>query len=148
MFLLQGIPESSGIVALSLTLAKVPLHWGRIIAAGTVLAVITFYIRSSSFATGFHTVACLLLTVIMITIATRVPPPKAFVVVLISAVILAFVELIIHEILFSLMKLDPQQVIENDVLWTLFGLPQDAILILIALLTPRFMKPRQDVWKI
>lgn len=148
LFLLQGIPELSGVIALSLALAKVPLRWGRIIAAGTVLAVIMFIIRTSSFAAGLHTVAALLFTVIIITIATGVPPTKAFVVALISSIILAFLELIIHEILFSLLKLEPQQVIENNVLWTLLGLPQAVIIIFIALLPARFMTPRQDVWKI
>ncbi len=148
LFLLQGVPESSGVIALSLALAKVPLRWGRIIATGMVLAVIVFFIRTSSFAAGLHTVAVLLFTVILITIATDVPPTKAFVVALISSIILAFLELIIHEIIFSLLKLEPQRVIENDVLWTLLGLPQAVIMILIALLTTRFLTPRQDAWKI
>ncbi|NLI12282.1 hypothetical protein [Pelotomaculum propionicicum] len=148
LFLLQGIPESSGVIALSLALAKVPLRWGRIIAAGTVIAVIAFCIRTSSFAAGLHTVAILLLNVIIMTIATRIPPTKAFVVALISSIILAFLELIINEILLSLLKFELQQVIENDMLWTLLGLPQAVMIIFIALLTARLMTPREDMWKI
>ena len=34
LFLLQGIPELSGELALSLALAAVPLRWGIIVAAG------------------------------------------------------------------------------------------------------------------
>lgn len=148
LFLLQAIPESSGIIALSLALTRVPLRWGRIIAGGTILAVIAFYIRTSSFTVGLHTVACLLLTVIIITIATRVPTTKAFVVVLISIIFLGFLELIITEVLFTMLKLEPQQVISNYLIWKLSSLPQAAIIIFTALLIPRFMTPEQDVWKI
>lgn len=148
LFLLQGIPEMSGVVALSLALARVLLHWGRIIAAGTVMAIIIFFIRTSSFAAGLHTVATLLLMVILITTATRVPPTKAFVVSLISLIFLGFLELIITEVLFTLLKLDPQQVISNYLIWKLLSLPQAAIMIFVALLIPRFMTPKQDVWKI
>lgn len=148
LFLLQGIPESSGIVALSLALAKVPLRWGLIIATGTILAVIMFFIRTSSSAAGLHTVAGLLLTVIIITIITRVPPTKAFIVVLISIIFLGFLELIITGVLFTLLKLEPQQVISNYLIWKLLSLPQAAIIIFVALLIPRFMIPEQDEWKI
>lgn len=149
MFLLQGIPELSGVFALSLALAKVPLRWGRIVAVGTVLAVIMFFIRTSSFAAGFHTVAVLLLVVISITSATRVPPTKAFVVVLLSIIFLGFLELIITEGLFTLLELELQQVMLNHYsLWKLLTLPQAAIMILVSLLVPRFMKPEQEVWKI
>lgn len=134
---------------MSLALAKVPLRWGRIVAAGTVLAVIMFFIRASSFAVGLHTVAGLLLVVILITTATRVPSTKAFVVVLISVLFLGFLELIITEVLFTLFKLEIQQVMLNHYfLWILLTLPQAVIMILASLLVPRFMKPEQEAWKI
>lgn len=149
LFLLQGIPESSGVVALSLALAKVPLRWGRIVAAGTLMAVIVFYIRTSSFAVGLHTVAGLLLVVIFITTTTHVPPTRAFVVALASIIFLGFLELIIIEGLFNLLKLDIQQLmLERYFLWKLLSLPQAVIMIIASLLVPRFMKPEQDAWKI
>lgn len=148
LFLLQGIPELSGVIALSLALAKVPLRWGRIIAGGTILAVVIFLIRTFSFTFGLHTVALLLLTVILITTVTRVPPTKAFVVALISIIFLGFFELIITKVLFTLLKLDPQQVISNYLVWKLLSLPQAVIMIFVALLIPRFITPEKDVWKI
>lgn len=146
LFLLQGIPESSGIVALSLALAKVPLRWGRIVAAGTVLAVIIFFIRTSSMAVGLHTVAALLLTVIMITTSTRVPPTKAFVVALISIIFLGFLELFFFKGLFD--QFEPQLTMSKDLLQILLALPQAVLLIFISLLVPRFVKPEQEAWKI
>lgn len=145
LFLMQGIPEMSGVVAFSLALARVPLRWGRIIAGGTILAVAIFIIRTSSFTFGLHIVAGLLLTVILITTATRVPPTKAFVVVSISVIILGVLErIIIFEILFPLGKIDPQIVTSNYLLWKLMGLPQAAIMIFLALLIPRFIIPEQE----
>jgi hypothetical protein len=145
LFLLQGISESSGVVALSLALAKAPLRWRRIIAGGTILAVFIFIVRTFSFTFGLHTVAALLLTVILITSTTRLPPTKAFVVVSISVIILGVLErIIIFEILFPLGKLEPQIVTSNYLLWKLMGLPQAAIMIFLALLIPRFMIPEQE----
>jgi hypothetical protein len=148
LFLVQGIPESSGVIALSLALARVPLRWGRIITAGTVMAVIAFFIRTSSFAAGLHTVAGLLLTVVIITTATRVSPTKAFVVTSISIIILGFLEMIIFRIYSALKILEPQLTMSSDPPQRLLALPQAVLIIFAALLIPRFMTPEQDVWKI
>jgi hypothetical protein len=40
LFLMQGIPESVGITGLSLALARIPLRWYRILAIGTIMALI------------------------------------------------------------------------------------------------------------
>lgn len=149
LFILQGIPESSGLVALSLALARIPLRWGRIIAAGTALTLIVFGIRATALPAGLHTVAGLLLTVILITAATRVPPTKAFVVVLISLISLAFLEMIIITGFTTLLRLDFQQLMLNNYfLFKLLTLPQALILILASLIVPRFMKPEKEAWKI
>ncbi len=145
---MQGIPEFSGIIALSLALARVPLRWERIIAAGAALAVIIYFIRTLSFAVGLHTIASLLLAVVLITTATYVPPTKAFVVVSVSIITLAFMELILLKIFFALVKLEPQQVMSNVLYWKLLTLPQAVIMILIALMVPQFMKPEQGAWKL
>ncbi len=147
-FFLQGIPESSGLIAVALALAGVRLRWGRILAMGIIPAVVVFLIRASSFPAGLHTVASLLAAVIIITAVTRIPPTKAFVVVLAGVIILGFIELFFHEIFFSLLKLELQQVAENGLLWTLLGLPQVAALFIIALIVARFIKPGQEEWKI
>lgn len=145
LFFMQGVPESVGVIALSLAMARVPLRWGRIVAAGTVMAVITFIIRAFSFPFGLHTVVALLLTVILITTATRIPPTKAFVVVSISFIIVGILErIIIFEILFSLGKLEPEIVTSNYLLWKLTGLPQAAIMIFLALLVSRVRRPEQE----
>lgn len=147
IFLLEGIPESSLIIALSLALARVPLRWISIISFGTVLTVVIFFIRTMQFAMGLHFIVSLLLSVVFITTMTKVPPTKGFVVVSASSLVLAALELIVNGVLLPLFMIDPEIVSGNDLQWALLGLPQLAVMVLITLLVTRFNKPEQDAWK-
>jgi len=148
LFFFQAIPELTGMIALSLALAEVPLRWGRTLAAGTILAVIIFFIRSLPLPFGLHTISLVLLTVIFITNFTHIPPTQSFMVVLISTIILGFLELVIHRSFFFLTKIEPSHFVSNTLLWTMLGLPQAIIMIFLALITPRFKKPVQGSWKL
>lgn len=149
LFLIQGIPESSGIIALSLALLRVPLRWKRIILAGTVFALIIFAIRSLPFTFGIHTAAAIFLLVIAIARTTHITVTRSFIAVLASYVIIALLEIVISEIFFAVTKLDPYTVIaENNLSWKLSGLPQAFILIFMALLVSKYKKPEEEAWKI
>lgn len=150
LFLMQGIPECSGQFALSLALLGVPLRWKRIIAAGTVLALVFFTVRALSFTFGIHTAVGIFLLVIAIKWATQMPVTKIFVAVLINFSILLLLEYVMMEILFAATGLDPNTTIaeNSNVLWKLSGLPQALLLNILALLVARFIKPREDAWKI
>lgn len=145
MFLLQGIPESSGYFALSLALLGVPLRWKRIIAAGTVLALVFFAVRSLPFTFGFHTAVGIFLLVVTINKATHIPITRVFTAVLVSFAILLLLELVMMEIFFTATKVDPNAAITgNNLLWKLSGLPQAFLLNIFALLISKFKKPRED----
>lgn len=150
LFLIQGIPESSGIIALSLALLRVPLRWKRIIAAGTVFALIIFAIRSLPFTFGMHTAAAIFFLVIAINMTTHVPVTKIFIAVFVTFSTLLLLEFVIMGIFFAATDLDPNSTIgeNNNVLWVLSGLPQALLLNIFALLVARFKKPREDAWKI
>jgi hypothetical protein len=148
MFLVQGIPEMSGAVALSLALAGVPLRWRIIVPYGVVLVIIIYAIRALPVTFGLHTIAALLLMVVFIAKTTNVSPVKSVIFVTISMVTLSLLELFIHKLLFAMTKIELQVLMSNKVLWSLFGLPQAIILILLALLVSRFRKPVQGAWKI
>lgn len=148
MFLLQGIPETAGVIALSLALLRVPLRWKRIIAAGTLLALILFAVRSLPFTFGLHLIVGLLLLVIAINKTTNISTTKIFVAVFVSFCSLALLELIMSEI-FTLAKLDINAIITgNYLLWKLLGLAQAFILIVSALLISKFRKPVENTWVI
>ena len=146
-FMLQGTLEMTGAVAFSLALAGIPLHWKRIVPAGVALAAVIYVLRQLPVPFGVHTIAGLLLMVFFIAKSTNVSATRSFVVVFISGVTLALLEIFIYDFLFAITKVEPQVAMANKALWSLFGLPQAVILILLAFLTSRYKKPIQDAWK-
>jgi len=150
LFLMQGIPESSGYFSLSLALLGVPLRWKRIIAAGTVLALVFYTVRSLQLTFGFHMAVGIFLIVVAINKSTHIPLTRISVAVLASFATLILLELGIMEIFFAVTKLDPNTTIteNSNVLWKLSGLPQGFLLNIFALLVARFNKPREGAWKI
>ncbi|MDR9787906.1 MAG: hypothetical protein RJR37_11795 [Peptococcaceae bacterium MAG4] len=148
LFLLQGIPELSGELALSLALAGVSLRWGIIVAAGAALAVLLYIIRLLPFTFGIHSVVAILIMVLLIKIATRVRATTCFIVVFAAFATLAALEFLFSELFFSVFKLDPQSVISNNFLWKLIGMPQAILMIIFALLVSKYKKPREGMWKI
>lgn len=150
LFLLQGIPESSGYFALSLALLGVPLRWKRIITAGTMLALIFFAVRSLPFTFGIHTAVGIFLLVIVINRATNIAITRIFIAVLVSFLTLILLELVIYESFFTLTKLDPQTFINDHIfLWKLLGLPQALLVNIFAILiSKKLKKPKEDAWQI
>jgi len=147
LFFLQGIPEITGIVALGLALLGVPLRWGIITVAGTVLTVIIFIIRNLPLSFGLHTVIAALLLAFFIAKTTRVSTAKSIIAAFVSFSILLVLELTINKIFFTVTKLDPQVVISNNLSWTLLGLPQAIIMILLAVIVSKVKKPDKRAWK-
>ncbi|MEW6275593.1 MAG: hypothetical protein AB1556_10870 [Bacillota bacterium] len=146
-FMLQGTLEMTGAVAFSLALAGVPLRWKRIVPAGVALAAIIYVLRQLPLPFGVHTIAGLLLIVFFIAKSTNVSATRSFVVVFVSGVTLALLEIFLYEFLFAITKVEPQVAMANRALWSLFGLPQAIIMIFLALLITRYKKPAQGAWK-
>jgi len=143
---MQGIPEFTGIIALSLVLAGVELRWVRIILAATILAIIIFVIRALPLPFGLHTIIALLLLVLLITKSTYTPTAKSLVIAFASFGALALLEIGINEGFFAVTKLK-QDVLDNYLLWKLLGLPQGLLLIILALLTRKYARPVKGAWK-
>jgi len=148
LFFLQGIPEVTGVVAFSLAIAGVPLRWKVVAAAGTVLTVIVYIIRSLPLTFGLHTIAMTLLLALFITKTTWVAPVNSFVAAMSSVTLLMIVEWAINKLLFTIVGLNQQEVISNYLLWKLLGLPQDVVMLILALIVPKFKKYDKGAWKI
>jgi len=148
IFLLQGVPETIGTLSLSLALAGAPLRWKQITILGIFLAIIIFIVRSLPLATGLHTVAVLLVTVFILNKFTRVPLTKSFMVVLISIFSLAIVEYVIHWLFLQLSSYDLNLLMSQKILWAVLGLPQAIIIIALAVLASRLIKPKPGMWKV
>lgn len=147
---MQGIPESSGYFALSLALLGVPLRWKRIIAMGTILALVFFVVRALPFTFGLHMAVGIFLVVIFISRSTHIAVTRIFVAVLVSFTTLVLLELIVMEIFFTATSLDPNTTImeNNNVLWKISGVPQGLLLNIFALLISRFKNQQEDACRI
>jgi len=148
LFFMQGIPEVMGIVAFSLALARVPLRWGIIAAAGTALTVIIYVIRSLQITFGLHTVAGILLLAVFIKKTTRTTPTYSFVAAFASLTVLTIVELFIEKLFLFITKLDQQVFVSNYLLWKLVALPQAILMILFAVMISKYKAPDRDAWRI
>ncbi len=148
MFFLQGIPESMGVVAVSLALAAVPLRWRIIATSGSVLALILFTLRSLPLTFGIHTIAGLLLVVIFLNYTTTVSTSKALLVSVITLGMLAIMEILVLEPYFALTHLTLEEAQSNVMQWSLLGLLQALLLNLVAILISVVRKEKKDEWTI
>ena len=148
MFFLQGILEMTGVVAFCLASVRVPLLWGRIIAAGTLLTVLIYIIRSFQTIFGLHTLFLLLVQAFFIRKTTYTTQVKSYMAAFLGLVTLTLLELIICKLYFFLTKSNPNEVISNVILWKLVSLPQGILMIIFAEIISIYKKPNKDAWKI
>ncbi len=148
LFCLQGIPEVSGIIACSLALARVKLRWGLILVFAGVLVMVTYMIRHMPVTFGLHTVAGILLIVLFIVLFTRVPPSTSFIVVFITYAVLALLEVSVYELFGRLLNIESSYFVFNPYTRMLIGLPHSLIMIVIALVIPRYRRSLEGMWKI
>lgn len=145
LFFLLSIPESAGLIALSLALARVPLRWQTIIPTAIVMSIILYIIRSLPFTFGLHTVVMILLLVVFITKTTTVNPSKNFLAVFTSFAILAVLEHYFLNLFLGFMNIDLQVAMAEKVLWYALGIPHVVVILLLGLLVSRCLKPT-DHW--
>ncbi|TEB08599.1 hypothetical protein Psch_02165 [Pelotomaculum schinkii] len=147
LFLMQGIPESIGLAALSLALTGIPLRWGRVLAIGIVMTLIIYLIRLLPVTFGLHTVAAILLYISFIIKITNVPATRVFIAVFTSFAILIALEVAIFEAFLFFSNMEPEEVISNKLLWLGLGMPQAFILIFLAIVAARLKRPAGAVFK-
>lgn len=148
IFFLQGLPETIGVVALSLALQRVPLKWKYILPFSLVLTIFIFVIRSLPVALGIHTVGAILLLVFFMVKFTRVPSTKCFTAIFMSLSFLTFLEFIIHEPLLWVLDWSLHEILSKDTIWMLVGLPQAAVMVISALCIARLRKSDSGAWRI
>ena len=145
-YFLQSLPESMGLVALSLVLARVSLRWGRILAGGAILSVTTYIIRSLPVTFGFHMPVMIFIMFLFIVKLTRVKLSSAALAVFSSFFILALLEYLVSTVFFAVTHMPPHEALANESLWSCIGLLQSALLISIAILISRLIKPVKGMW--
>ncbi|KJS15055.1 MAG: hypothetical protein VR69_15080 [Peptococcaceae bacterium BRH_c4b] len=148
LFLMQSLPESSGMIAFSLALVRVKLRWGIILAAGLVSTLIIYFIRELPVAFGLHTVVSMLLMAVFISKATKVLPSRSFAAVFACFALLALLEAIMYEATARLLNREIKDIMSDYLLWRITGLPQALLMNIAAVLMSRYRKPMEGMWKI
>ena len=148
LFFIQSIPESMGIIALSLALARAPLRWGHIFIGGLLLAVISYIIRALPVTFGLHLPVMIFVLFLLIVKLTNLTPSKTIVVVFTSFFTLALLEYLVSGTFFAYTHMDPEQALAHEKLWSALGVTQAMILNIIALIVAHFLKPTEEgSWK-
>jgi hypothetical protein len=146
-YFLQSFPECAGVIALSLALARVPLRWGRILLGSAFISLICFGIRALPVTFGLHLPISIFIIFLLIIKLTKTVPSRAIISVFASFFALALLEYLVSTVFFALTHIDPNQALADESLWTMVGVIQDAVLIIIALVVPHFLKPNQGAWE-
>lgn len=147
LFLIPGILEATGIIALSLSLAGAVLRWSRIIAPAIGMAVIMYLVRSIQEAPGLHMIIGILMPFLFLVLTTRVNPSRAFVAAFFSILVLGIIEFGLHSMFLALSGMDPDRLYFHQGLWSILGTLQASILIGLAVLWGRLRPPEEGKWR-
>jgi len=146
-YFIQSIPESIGLVALSLAFARVPLRWKYIIIGGTILSILSYIIRSLPLTFGFHLPVMLFYVFLFIIFLTNVKLSRAVLAVFSSLFVLFLLEYIISTVFFAVSGMNLQEALAKEVQWAMVGIFQATCINLIAVFVSHFIKPIQESWK-
>jgi len=141
LFFMQGIPEMTGAIAFCLALAKVPINWARTLMIGAAISALSFAIQSLSFFFGLHTFLILFLIMSYVTKEGRISIVKSFLVTSVAALMLGVIEFSTSSIYLRVTGLDSQDVVANQFLWTMLGMPQAIVITLLAVIVSQIYKP-------
>lgn len=145
---LQGALEITGEIAFGLALAGIPFRWNIMALTGSVFTIIILVVRSLNLTFGLHTVLLVVLLTLFYALTTRLVPSTCLLISFCSVAVLITLELAVHELFFSVVKLPLDYVLSNHYLWVLLGMPQAVIMIALAVLISRLRKNKENGWKI
>lgn len=148
-FLIQGIPEITGLFALALSILRVPIRWLLVIPTAITICIAIYLIRTSGASFGVHTAFLLLSMVVILCKTTKSKLSTTFIASFVSEAILATAESLNNIIFSHFLNLNISTLPDtNWVLWKMIGFPQDIVMILAAILYAKFKKPREGMWRI
>ena len=140
---MQGIPEMTGAIAFCLALARVPINWVRTVMVGVAISTLSFTIQSLSFFFGFHTFLILFLIMSYVSKEGQISIVKSFLVTSIAALMLGIIEFSTSSIYLRVTGMDSQDIVSNQLLWTMLGMPQAIIITILAIIVSQIYKPVQ-----
>lgn len=148
-FLIQGIPEITGTIALALAILRVPIRWLLVIPTAIMLCMVIYLIRTTGASFGVHTAFLLLSMVVVLCKTTKSKLSSVFIASFVSEAIAATAESVNNIIFSNLLNLNISTLPDtNWVLWKMIGFPQDIVIILVAILYAKLKKTGEGMWEI
>lgn len=132
LFMLQGIPEMTGAVALCMVLSRVNLSWKKALIVGSILSLFIYFIKLTTLSWGFHCLFALFMLIICLFRYFDVSLFTAFTVSIISQTLLLILENFFFIISFYILDLNKEMIMSNQFYWFVQGLPQALIMLGLA----------------
>ena len=136
LWLLQGIPESLGLI--SLALAGIKLKIRQIALLGIIEAVIILVIRLLPLSFGVHSILSIFSIAILLKMFNKARFSKGLLVALLVVITLAAAEAAFFTLFLSLFDLSFEQLSENIFFLVVSGWPQVLLLFILALVINRW----------
>ncbi|MGI6686649.1 MAG: hypothetical protein ACOX47_14480 [Bacillota bacterium] len=137
--LLYGIPENIALVAVAFALSKVRFNWKQISLMGILMAGTAYVLRLIPITFGVHTIVCLGLLIFLLIYFAKVDLTRSITSVLVTYIILAIVETGSRTIIIKLLNWSLEEVIKNELLITITGIPEVIILFIIAFFIKKYI---------
>lgn len=137
---IQGTLECTGMIAISTVICKVPHSWKQSLLFGVTLSIIFYLVKSVDIFYGLHTIFGLFLIFLILVVFRKAPLLKGLIALLVCVSFLAIIELLSLKV-YDLLHINVVQLASDPVLWAIAGLPQAFLLIILALVLSRFIKP-------
>lgn len=144
-FLAQGIPEITGLIALIFAIARVSIPWKEVILLGAIFAVVSYLMQTHFPYFGMHTVLILFLIILYVARRGQVSIVKSFMAGVLAATTVALLELLVTNTVYIIFDLKSTDLLVDRILWSILGMPQAMMLILIAIIVSRLLKPQKGI---
>ena len=133
LWLFQGVPESLAVTSLALVLSGQALKFRSVMLVGLPQAVSAFLVRLLPVSFGIHTIILLFLLSIWMTLILKVRLSRSLPAALITVIFLGAAEVGVLSVVLPLWGVTFEQIMENDFLLIVAGLPQIILLFALAL---------------
>lgn len=131
----------TGIVGLSLVLARVPFSWKRAFLVGAGLFAIIQIARHLPLFFGFHTLVGLLALTVYLVRGENVSLANSFMAAFFSLFVLGLIEFVANEAILATLHIDAQVAAANPEKWALIGIPQGVIMVFLTWVASKVIKP-------
>ena len=138
-FIFLGIPETIALVTLVFVIAKAKINWKKIIFLGVLLTCTAYLLRLIPITFGVHTLVNIGLLIFLMTYLEKVDLIRSIISVLIGYFCLIVIEAVTHMATLPIFNLSVEQVINNEFLLTVSGIPQVILLFLIAFIVKKYI---------